>query len=753
MFVYTIVYPNGKIKKVKPEDVLYELYYELARVPTPKELGKGYGKTYIQQLKKRISQRDEYVPMFDIFSKNIYLIKKSKVFSRITENSFRLPDETTPKILLREIKRIQVIIDRYNREGKQIPEYYNKLMRKRKSQVTFLESFDFAELRDTFYKIFFNNNPFTENITSCRRPSFFPFLRNKPYYTKEELVNLGKNMGLDIDDDDINKTCDIVAANDIDASVLNGHNIYIRDNSYFKNFIHMYTFVGSFYFNTYLRNPSYTDPFLEKHIEYMWHIIRKAPAFNKSYYVYRFVDKDYLKSLSVGDIYEEKAFISTTRNPFYDPKNNVFGLVLMKINIPAGIEGIGLCLETFSFFPKEEEILLAPGRLKLKSIDSKYTYYHTNPIASEKIKKKYEFDYIEPFKESPIEFVIDYKENIRTIVEIDFKKFVVEGETIESKMDTFIDNIATHINNRAYFYSQIGNKRYLFQVYRRDDFRIYDKYFFLQNFSHIYFVLQDEETAEILMFVEIRERISVNYIFKFISGSNPFDEPDLLTFVSYVAKAFDVKTVIIHDDWESYQKIAEENVEDDKLSIMSYDTPEANLQIMMYSSSAIFYPKDLISYISSVSNYKYKHGSSKYRQKFTSNSVFPFLKKDDISDLRNLSFEKITDITLNTPINKIFKFFKTSYGLHSVLDFYIYLHYHFFYIINELNTLLMQHFDYYLQDINPWDTNFYILKPYYYLYERGLEPDLSEDDTDIIFDIPDQLKSSIAKKLKYGKSL
>ena len=56
-----------------------------------------------------------------------------------------------------------------------------------------------------------------------------------------------------------------------------------------------------------------------------------------------------------------------------------FGLVLVKINIPKKIKGVGLLIENFSLFPKEEEFLIQPfSKLKLVARNDKAHYYHIN---------------------------------------------------------------------------------------------------------------------------------------------------------------------------------------------------------------------------------------------------------------------------------------------------------------------------------------------------------------------------------------
>ena len=75
-------------------------------------------------------------------------------------------------------------------------------------------------------------------------------------------------------------------------------------------------------------------------------------SLEKDYYFYRFlVDDKFIKNLKIGDYYEDKGFLSTTRDPFYSPGLSLdFGIILMKINIPKKIRGSGLFIENFSLF-------------------------------------------------------------------------------------------------------------------------------------------------------------------------------------------------------------------------------------------------------------------------------------------------------------------------------------------------------------------------------------------------------------------
>ncbi len=96
---------------------------------------------------------------------------------------------------------------------------------------------------------------------------------------------------------------------------------------------------------------------LENQIKLMIQLIKNAPALIESHTVYRFVESDtYLRNLIVGDIYQDPSFMSTTRNPFYYKENYAFGFILIKIKLPAKTTGVGLCIEAYSNFPKEEKL-------------------------------------------------------------------------------------------------------------------------------------------------------------------------------------------------------------------------------------------------------------------------------------------------------------------------------------------------------------------------------------------------------------
>jgi hypothetical protein len=713
---YYLKYTNGDIKNIIKDNVIDELYLNLAVLPTEEELKKYVKnpKEYLKEVKINIAKITKYIPLFDIYTKNLYIINPENVYYRIMEYNYRLPDESI-------VKYIQDTINEYTKKKKK-NKFINDFLETLNKNNKFLNCFDLPTLKKTFYKIYYDNNPQTKDITNCIRPSYLPFFKNinsniKPYFTKTELKMLALNMNLSIDIN--NDICNTVRKNDIDSKTLMLHLIYIKENYGAKNFIQLYTLLGSFYLNNYLRNKSTKDIILETELNNIWSIIRKAPKFDKEYYVYRFVDNDdFLLNLNVGDIYDETSFISTTRNPFYDPKNNVFGYVLIKIKIPADIEGIGLCVESYSLFPYEQEILLAPGKLKLIGVDNDFEYFHTNSLASKKINKKYEFEYIKP--SNKLTSFESYLIPDQTIPYIDFFKLKLEGMNFKQKGIYFMEECICKINNKYYFYSNIGKTKYLFQFYKLDTSIVYNRYFFLQKDNtktedEFYIIIQDNESAIIKLFIEIKDIISVNYIFRSLGSEKYFDHEELIMFMSCLAKAFNIDEVIIHDNYLSYENITETNLVNMDYDDIDFNNPDTH-SMNLFSGYFQFYPEELINYIYSIR--QNKPYTPKYYNIIGIRILLPYYRIDELSYIKS---EQILSFKEKTLLNKILN--KNIDKCLYILDFYIFIHENYFYLINELNECIHRYFlNIGIEDIkeNPWNINYFILRPYEYLYQKSI---------------------------------
>jgi hypothetical protein len=381
----------------------------------------------------------------------------------------------------------------------------------------------------------------------------------------------------------IQSLCKIVEENDISALTLLKHQLYIQKNRA-QHIIYYYTFYGSLYYNRYIRSDSIYDPYINSKINDLFKLIKKAPAFEKEHIVYRFISNDdYLSDVKINGTYTENSFISTSRNPFYEPKNNVFGNILLKIKLPKNKSGIGLCLENYSLFTNEQEILLAPGKLKLISIDDNFKYFHPDIKAQKAIKKKYEFIYIDSLDE------IQSKPSYNPIkIEPLPDNFSLIGGDLNDKLIEFFRSTPI-INDMHYFKWSIDEKEYIFQVFNLEKVIAYYKYFYLQkkeysnNEDLIFLILQDEKTQEINLIIEISEIISVNYLHKF-TGANTIHDDEIIIIVNKLLKLFNINTAIIHPKYKKYntsEKI--DDLDNEKLEFY-------------YNENIINYAKDLTCY-------------------------------------------------------------------------------------------------------------------------------------------------------------
>ena len=347
-------------------------------------------KDYLKELKKIISNYEDRLPLYDIRYNHIFLIYKDNIFARIFFDNYRFIDQN----FFNDLKKIKNP-DKIDLENLRILSHY-----------------DIEMLNNTYLKIFYRSFVLHSYITNCKRPSFYSGMEHiLPYYSINELHFLAYDWNLTkkttLTEDDINKYCKEISKHDIPAKTLLDHQIYIYDSNS-VGLVKHYSLFGSYYMNIYLRKnkccllndvaeqETIRNLYLENQIKLMIKLIINSPIFIKSHSVYRFIENDsFLKHLKKGDIYQDISFMSTTRNPFYYKENYSFGVILLKIKLPKNIKGIGLCIESFSNFPKEEEIILPPtSKYRLDNvIDAEKATEFLN-IFKLDVQKKYEFTWI-----------------------------------------------------------------------------------------------------------------------------------------------------------------------------------------------------------------------------------------------------------------------------------------------------------------------------------------------------------------------
>ena len=393
-----------------------------------------------------LSKYQEIIPMYDIYSQQIYPINKKNIHYRLIDSDYRFINN--------EIKKWINNLYKKHKDNKE-------LKKKFKYMLQIIDNYDIDTLIETSYKTLYEFSPKLGLLVSiCKRKSFDPFINHlKPYYTKLELIKLGQNMKL-IKEIDIEKLlnhdyhyklCKTISSNDVSFEEIKNHGLHIIENNIIS-YITFYSFFGSFLYNKYLRKNNNINKFLYDGIKNIINATKNCPALDNNYFVYRFIwDDSFIRDLKIGQTIVDNGFLSTTRDPFYSPGlAGKFGLTLLKIHIPKNKKGIGLFIELFSLFQKEEEFLLPPfSKLKLISKDNNFKYHHINETFEKLIEKKYELEYIDT--DFTLLNTYKIKNNIKEIK--DLKKYILSGDDRLSLFKNFISEsseISIKINNNNY---------------------------------------------------------------------------------------------------------------------------------------------------------------------------------------------------------------------------------------------------------------------------------------------------------------
>jgi len=708
---------------------------------------------YMSFIRNELSKLSYKIPLFDYTTKNIYLIDSDDIYIKVTLFNYRFPGARILDLLMNTIKELQTIT---------LPnsEWVSKYVEKINKNIKFLSNFNLAILKDTFTNVFLNTNPTSRELTSCIKPSYLPYQSyQSPYYTKSELISMGLNLNIITDtkkkpwsypENDLKQICKSLSEYEINTQMLIYNQLYILYNNA-KSYVQYYSLFGSHYFNNYLRNKnSVVDNELDTHIDNFLKIIKNTPPFDSDYEVYRFIESDdYLSNLKIGEVFNENSFISTTRNPFYSMKDNVFGFILLKIKLKKEIPGIALLMESYSNYPHEQEVLLPPSKLKLISVDNDFKYYHWNKLAEKKIVKKYVFEYIEPLGYSIDLYTSKYIKSDSIIMEINFFNQEYGNNPSESMFNFF--NSLTKINLRRFFYSVIGKNKYKFSAYFLTQNKVYSKFFFLQRSDNdnrilgdeIYLTLQNQHTGEVELLIEIRNIISVNYYHRYSGLQNRIPEDDLLHWLAGLAKSLNISTIILHGNYSSYAHIVEnllsknnlkkETILSDFKTIQNIDNPDANI-LNLYTADINTYCVDLIEYIFLG---KRRFGSKAYITRKVPlhqidrlrNMKFDFLynnygNKEHIYEDLYRTFKK-----LNEPDMSTFDFYKTVHNLYP-------------YHIPNLQNLIVLSLP--RTSSLPWHF-YYIYKPFEYLFENGLISFIPATDLDKI----DMMIKNLEEEVKF----
>lgn len=762
---------DNTIRYTDKNNVLDELYYLQASIPTIKQIEEykltgsdqqvleiidDYD-TYelINEIKDDISRIDNKVPLYDTYTKNLYLIHRSNVYNRVIYNYYRFPDEqlidifkTRKEELKPEIEKLKELdISKVNYKITHNIVQLQREYRKLELLLEFLGSFNISILETTYIKVFyFYANEVGKNITVCLRPSFLPHFKHiKPYYTRSELINLALNLELIKPSDEyytaekVMELCSLIKQNDIDSSTILDHQIHIILNKSI-GLVQYYSIQGSYFINRYLRGLvpyKYKNPVLDKVIVHLWELIQSAPAFDRSYILYRFIhDDSYLKHLRIGDIFTDPSFISTTRDPFYRSDTYKFGFILIKIKIPANIKGIGLCIESYSNFPEEQEIILPPlSKLKLVSRDRGALYYHTDERYASEVERRYEFEYVGNEEIRLPDKPLLYDNEIVDFMQIEKSSSL----TLAEKIRNFIIN---HVNTLNQFKTKIGKKIFDVIVERYDSTSVYNKFYEIttSNGFSMYIIINEY----IELFIELGEKNNksfaiVNYYLRYTSTNltKEIDDNDLVEFLSGLGYYFNVEKMFIYTDYLSCDMLMRSELITESSNTPSVsNTTTDELDIKFYYGGN--YNLDFYNYIKN------------NEKRFNIPEIKPRFRYEELDELKrvdpNIILSRSDYDEIFQTYNKTYKLlFGESQSKLNLADFYIWM------IENQCINLdiLLEKTNRLYTINNPFEYDYYIFNVQLYLYNKGIISSYIESRDYTDNEIIDELVPKNEYRLQY----
>lgn len=722
---------NNKLIIIDKNEVFDKLYFLECRVPTKDDIIYAIKNKNVDEkilkfiksdneaniiniIKDNISKIEDKMPLYDVYTDNIYLIGKHNVYWRVVYQYYRFPDEH----IIDELKKKY---DEYKNEmnDKMNDKIFMRKIRKLELMIEFMNYFNIKILYETYIKIFYKYSDFVgKQITMCKNPSFMShFVHIQPYFTRNQIINLALNYKIDvpkkyIENEDVTKLCSQIKKNQITWKTLLNHQNYILDSGNL-GMVQYYTLQGSYFMNKYLRDKStsYQNKYLETLIKPMWDLVLHAPAFDKSYILYRFVQEDsYLRHLKIGDVFIEDGFMSTTRDPFYRSDMYKFGFILIKIRIPAEKNGIALCLETVSHFPEEQEIIFPPkSKFKLLNTDEDCLYYHTDAQFSSKVKTKYEFEWVE---NDSIKF--DQRKEYNTINDVNFLKIEKsEGITLDEKITYFENN---YVNKNGQFEVNIDDNKFIVIAERYNSISAYKKFYAIETETG--FSLYSIYKGFILFFIEIGEsnnelQMHVNYYTRYssIDPNKIIGDENLIKLYSSIAYYFKIPTVVIYATYMNCDNNINIQYGGGKIQ-RNFAFPTKQIENN--------YVNDIKGGSYCVDLYEYLlNGTKKYTNLGILNvELYPRFSYFDLDILKNTDPLKILDKTDRDELYQIYDKAYISNNKNTIADFYIWIKNNRCYLLDQYISKI----DRLLKNNNPFRNDMYILDPDTYLYNRKYIP-------------------------------
>ena len=253
-------------------------------------------------------------------------------------------------------------------------------------------------------------------------------------------------------------------------------------------------------------------------------------------------------------------------------------------------------------------------------------------------------------------------------------------------------------------------------------------------------MLQNDE-GHVLLIIELRDVISVNYLHRYIGSTPlPFTDDEFIKFLSSMAHYFNISQVLIHDEHESYKTIASQLLSKTK-NVINDSNPD-NHAISLYSGDFKYYNLNLIGHIENKSkkyhdipgtSHNLKNHHFKRFKSTLAKDVFEYVEK---SELYNILLKTKKEFTL--------------------LDFYMHIHNNYFYLISELNNLITIYDKDIFSNIenSPWTNSYTLLNSEQYLFEKKIIPTIKTFKSNIFQDylakLGEEHKSITFNKYRLG---
>jgi len=694
-YYYVLISSPNKILKTKSvAELITLLYNEEADLITDAQRSElKLPKDYVQSVKKAISSDPSRVPLYDIAFGHIYLIESINVYPRILHDNYRFVDEA----------------------------FYNDLTKLTnqtdadKKNIHLLSFYDFAQLKKTYFKIFYESFVLNSYITTCRRPSFSSRMSHiRPYYDISELYYMGVDWDLikpdetlSLDSETVRSLCKKISGYDVPAETLLAHQAHILKNKSI-GLIKNYSLFGSYFINKYLREYGccvnadlnsdkvlIKNSVLENQIRLMIKLIATAPTFQTDHTVYRFIESDdYMRNLKVGDMYTDPSFMSTTRNPFVYQENYNFGYILLKIKIPAGIVGIGLCVESYSNFPSEEEIIFPPTStyelVKITDNPGGHHHYANEKFPLNKINKKYEFVLkSNSFMQKPTSIDSVPMLPLSTepqILHLDFAELIadpnIKAMGISDRLTYFTQ---TYLNANSQFQARVNNLDITFIIESYNSMSVYKPFFIYETTAGLLMYSFNPTYGNISIMLELGPEIHLNYYFKYsltdTSVQLSLNNPEWIRWLSLLAFVLGSRTVVIHSNYVLSQEATDQ--------IQTRYTHSEDIYVYM------------------------RHKKKKF------SSYAEVTPNFDYAQLDKLFLVDVFDILKSTDHDELYAIAKKS-GVKNIGDFYIHIVDSMPSVQSVLDSRIAKFYETEGAGSNPFDSVNYSLDAWAYLLNNGL---------------------------------